>query len=29
MWFALFAFAGLWTRWQGVSGPKSAPVEQS
>jgi putative SOS response-associated peptidase YedK len=23
----LFAFAGLWTRWQGVRGPKSAPVE--
>ena len=33
MWFALgedrplFAFAGLWTRWRGVRGPKSAPVE--
>jgi putative SOS response-associated peptidase YedK len=32
-WFALsedrplFAFAGLWTRWQGVRGPKSALVE--
>ena len=32
-WFALsearplFAFAGLWTRWHGVRGPKSAPVE--
>jgi putative SOS response-associated peptidase YedK len=32
-WFALgeerplFAFAGLWTRWRGVRGPKSAPVE--
>ena len=31
-WFALgedrplFAFAGLWTRWRGVRGPKSAPV---
>ena len=23
----LFAFAGLWTRWRGVRGPKSAPVE--
>ena len=22
-----FAFAGLWTRWRGVRGPKSAPVE--
>jgi putative SOS response-associated peptidase YedK len=22
----LFAFAGLWTRWHGVRGPKSAPV---
>jgi putative SOS response-associated peptidase YedK len=21
------AFAGLWTRWRGVRGPKSAPVE--
>jgi hypothetical protein len=21
----LFAFAGLWTRWRGVRGPKSAP----
>jgi putative SOS response-associated peptidase YedK len=33
MWFALsedrrlFAFAGLWTRWHGVRGPKSAPVD--
>ena len=33
IWFALnedrplFAFAGLWTAWQGVRGPKSAPVE--
>jgi len=32
-WFAisedepLFAFAGLWTRWRRVRGPKSAPVE--
>ena len=32
-WFALdedrplFAFAGLWTPWRGVRGPKSAPVE--
>jgi putative SOS response-associated peptidase YedK len=32
-WFALredrplFAFAGLWTRWRGVRGPKSALVE--
>jgi putative SOS response-associated peptidase YedK len=32
-WFALsedrplFAFAGLWTRWRGTRGPKSAPVE--
>jgi putative SOS response-associated peptidase YedK len=32
-WFALseerplFAFAGLWTRWRGVRGTKSAPVE--
>ena len=32
-WFALsedrplFAFAGLWRRWRGVRGPKSAPVE--
>src|SRR5271157_4730669 len=32
-WFALsedrpiFAFAGLWTSWRGVRGPKSAPVE--
>jgi putative SOS response-associated peptidase YedK len=32
-WFALsgdrplFAFAGLWTRWQGVRGSKSAPVD--
>jgi SOS response associated peptidase (SRAP) len=23
----LFAFAGLWARWRGVRGPKSAPVE--
>ena len=23
----LFAFAGLWTRWRGMRGPKSAPVE--
>jgi putative SOS response-associated peptidase YedK len=23
----LFAFAGLWTRWRGVRGPKSAAVE--
>jgi len=23
----LFAFAGLWTTWRGVRGPKSAPVE--
>ena len=23
----LFAFAGLWTSWRGVRGPKSAPVE--
>ena len=22
----LFAFAGLWTRWRGVRGPKSAPI---
>jgi putative SOS response-associated peptidase YedK len=33
IWFALdedrplFAFAGLWTRWRGVRGPKGAPVE--
>jgi putative SOS response-associated peptidase YedK len=33
IWFALdedrplFAFAGLWTRWRGVRGSKSAPVE--
>jgi putative SOS response-associated peptidase YedK len=33
IWFALgedrplFAFAGLWTRWRGVRGPKNAPVE--
>ena len=33
VWFALsedrplFAFAGLWTPWRGVRGPKSAPVE--
>ena len=32
IWFALdedrplFAFAGLWTRWRGVRGPKGAPV---
>ncbi len=32
-WFALddtrplFAFAGVWTDWQGTRGPKSAPVE--
>ena len=32
-WFALdddrplFAFAGVWTTWQGTRGPKSAPVE--
>src|SRR5208282_3447667 len=32
VWFALgedrplFAFAGLWARWRGVRGPKSAPV---
>jgi putative SOS response-associated peptidase YedK len=32
-WFALsedrplFAFAGLWTSWRGVRGPKSAPVD--
>ena len=32
IWFALdedrplFAFAGLWTRWRGVRGPKNAPV---
>jgi hypothetical protein len=32
-WFALgqdrplFAFAGLWTPWRGVQGPKSAPVD--
>jgi putative SOS response-associated peptidase YedK len=32
MWFALsedrplFGFAGLWTPWRGVRGPKSAPV---
>ena len=32
-WFALgedrplFAFAGIWTTWRGVRGPKSAPVE--
>ena len=32
-WFALsedrplFTFAGLWTPWRGVRGPKSAPVE--
>jgi putative SOS response-associated peptidase YedK len=33
MWFALsedrplFAFAGLWTRWRGVRGPKREPVD--
>jgi putative SOS response-associated peptidase YedK len=33
IWFALdedrplFAFAGIWTRWRGVRGPKGAPVE--
>jgi putative SOS response-associated peptidase YedK len=33
MWFALsedrplFAFAGLWTRWRGVRGPKIAPID--
>ena len=33
IWFALaehrplFAFAGLWTSWRGMRGPKSAPVE--
>src|SRR5579871_6407805 len=33
MWFALdddrplFSFAGLWTPWRGIRGPKSAPVE--
>ena len=33
VWFALgedrplFAFAGLWTPWRGVRGPKSAPVD--
>ena len=33
IWFALsqdrplFAFAGLWTPWRGVRGPKNAPVE--
>lgn len=32
-WFALnedrplFAFAGIWTQWKGVRGPKSAPIE--
>jgi putative SOS response-associated peptidase YedK len=32
IWFALkedrplFAFAGVWTRWRGVRGPKGAPV---
>ncbi len=32
IWFALdedrplFAFAGLWTAWRGVRGPKNAPV---
>ena len=23
----LFAFAGLWTPWRGVRGPRSAPIE--
>ncbi|MGO8919647.1 MAG: SOS response-associated peptidase family protein [Stellaceae bacterium] len=23
----MFAFAGVWTPWKGVRGPKSAPVE--
>lgn len=23
----LFAFAGIWTAWRGVRGPKSAPIE--
>jgi putative SOS response-associated peptidase YedK len=33
IWFALseerplFSFAGLWTHWKGVRGPKSAPVD--
>ena len=33
IWFALgddrrmFAFAGLWTPWRGVRGPKSAPID--
>ena len=33
IWFALskdrplFAFAGLWTPWRGVRGPKNAPIE--
>ncbi len=33
IWFALsedrplFSFAGLWTPWRGVRGPKSAPVD--
>ena len=33
VWFALaqdrplFAFAGLWTPWRGLRGPKSAPVD--
>jgi putative SOS response-associated peptidase YedK len=33
IWFALredrplFAFAGVWTPWRGIRGPKSAPVE--
>ncbi len=33
IWFALredrplFAFAGLWTPWRGLRGPKSAPIE--
>jgi putative SOS response-associated peptidase YedK len=33
VWFArdesrpLFAFAGVWGRWRGLRGPKSAPIE--
>ncbi len=33
VWFALaedrplFAFAGLWTHWRGIRGPKSAPID--
>lgn len=23
----LFAFAGIWTRWTGIRGPKAAPVQ--